>query len=109
MSRARARPDRRRGIGLRLRITIAFLGGALAVSTLVAGTTYVLAERYLSRQRVDDSVEQAFDSLRDALRYLAQPEEEISLNELIRTLEAHGGEALVMNGDTPFSTSLDVT
>ena len=98
-----------RGLGLRLRITIAFLGGALAVSALVAGTTYILAERYLLQQRIEDSTKQSFDIIRDAQRYLAQPEEEVSLSELIRILETQGGDALIMNEDTPFSTSLAVT
>lgn len=101
--------------GLRLRITIAFLGGALAVSALVAGTTYVLADRYLSSRRIDDSVQQAFAGLRDALRYLSQPTvassgDDLDLEALGGVLEAHGGEVLlVQDGGAYYASSLSIT
>src|SRR5919106_613935 len=62
--------ERRPGAGLRLRITIAFVGAALAVSALVAGTTYALAERYLVRQRVDDALQQSLSNMRFAVQEL---------------------------------------
>lgn len=100
--------------GLRLRITIAFLGGALAVSALVAGTTYLLAERYLSSRRIDDSVQQAFAGLRDALRYLSQPavasSEEPDLEALGALLEAQAGEVLLVQDDGGYyASSLSIT
>ncbi|HEX2030918.1 MAG TPA: HAMP domain-containing sensor histidine kinase [Actinomycetota bacterium] len=103
--------------GLRLRITIAFLGGALAVSALVAGTTYVLAERYLSSRRIDDSVQQAFAGLRDALRYLSQPAvaasgEEVDLEALGAVLEAHADNVLLdpeADGIDYYASSLSIT
>jgi hypothetical protein len=63
----------RRETGLRLRITIAFVGAALAVSALVAGTTYALAQRYLVQQRIDDALRQGFSNVRFAVDLLAAP------------------------------------
>ena len=97
-------------IGLRWRITIAFLGGALAVSALVAGTTYVLVERYLRQQRVDDSLQQAYGSVRSAQRYLGrQPEEEISASRLVQAIGERSGDALVIRGGQPFPSSFGIT
>jgi two-component system, OmpR family, sensor histidine kinase MtrB len=102
--------DRARRRGLRWRITVAFLGGALAVSALVAGTTYFLAARYLVRQRVDDAVEQALSSVRFATRYLARPQAKVSLAELTAQLEAPGTrDALLFeNEESWFTTSVSV-
>jgi signal transduction histidine kinase len=98
-------------IGLRWRITIAFLGGALAVSALVAGTTYLLVERYLLQQRVDDSLQQSFGSLRAARGQLAalQPQEEVSPSELAQLLGERTGESLVVREGQPFPSSFGVT
>jgi two-component system sensor histidine kinase MtrB len=90
-----------RGISLRLRITIVFVGAALAVSAGVAGITYVLADRYLLRQRVEDATQQTFSNVRFALTYLSRtPEEEeeaATLPELVDVLGARGGsEAMVI-------------
>jgi signal transduction histidine kinase len=107
-----------RGIGLRWRITIAFLGGALAVSVLVAGTSYVLAERYLTRQRVDDAVQQALAGVRSSSDFLARPpldpqtEEpnvEASLSDLVDRLESGANEVMLVEADgsvIPSSISL---
>jgi two-component system sensor histidine kinase MtrB len=83
---------------------VAFLGGALAVSALVAGTTYVLTERYLLRQRIDDAIQQAFTNVRFAQRQLASetvdPTGEESLNDLLTLLEARGSfEVMVVQRD----------
>jgi signal transduction histidine kinase len=98
-------------IGLRWRITIAFLGGALAVSALVAGTTYLLVERYLHQQRVDDSLQQSYAGLRAAHGYLAAlaPQEELSPPELVQLLGERTGEALVVRDGQPFPSSFGVT
>ncbi len=93
--RARARLRR---ISLRWRITIAFLGGALAVSALVAGTTYVLADRYLTGQRVEAAMQQTFSHTRFAARFLADPEPD--LGDLVDALESRGDlDALIIQGD----------
>lgn len=115
-----------RGLGLRWRIMIAFLGGALAVSALVAGTTYLLADRYLINQRVDASTEQSFGNVRFAVRFLARaaeakgeseeegeetaPRPAVSLAELVGLLEARGQfEVLLLEGDQWFSSSVAIT
>lgn len=104
MSRGRSR------FGLRVRITVAFLGGALAVSALVAGTTYVLADRYLRDRRIEDSTSQTISSIGFARRYLSRPEAEVSLAELTGLLEARGAfEALVVEEEQWFSSSVSVT
>lgn len=98
------------GFGLRLRITVAFLGGALAVSAIVAGTTYLLADRYLTNRRIDDSTRQTFANVEFASRYLSRPETEVSLAELVGLLEARGAfEALVIKGPQWFSSSVSIT
>jgi signal transduction histidine kinase len=117
---AAERKTPRRTVSLRWRITIAFLGGALAVSALVAGTTYVLTERYLLRQRIDDAVQQAFTNVRFATRQLSStavdPESEESLNDLLSLLEARGSfEVMLVQRDLEvqplewFPTSISLT
>lgn len=101
---------RRRQLGLRWRISIAFIGGALGVSTLVAGISYALASRYLLSQRVEDSTGQAIGNVRFAVRYLAQPDREVSLVELGGLLEARGAsDTLLLEGEAFFSSSLSVS
>jgi two-component system sensor histidine kinase MtrB len=109
---------RLRGIGLRWRITIAFLGGALGVSVLVAGTSFALAERYLTRQRIDDAVQQALAGIRTASDFLARPpldsdtqdpSAEASLPDLVDRLESGLNEVILVEADgsvIPSSISL---
>jgi signal transduction histidine kinase len=106
----------RRQVGLRWRISIAFMAGALALSALVAGTTYLLAYRYLVSQRIDDSTRQAISNVRFAVLYLSEAEREVSLSELGRVLEARGPfESLVIEGsivnENPpiFSSSVSIS
>lgn len=99
----RRRRLRRRG--LRWRITLAFLGGALAVSALVAGTTYFLAERYLSDQKVDTVTQQSFDNLQVAIRFLSSGGEDVSLSRLVESLEARGEfNILLLRGEQQFQS-----
>lgn len=101
------RGRRIRGSGLRWRITLAFLAGALAVSALVAGTTYFLAERYLSRQRIDSATQQSLSNLRFAIEYLSGPEEAVSLTELVGFLEARGEfDVLILQEEQAFASFL---
>jgi signal transduction histidine kinase len=106
----------RGGTGLRLRITIAFVGAALAVSALVAGTTYALVQRYLIRQRIDDAVQQGIGNVRFSVGFLAQQQTEEAeeaegarqeaLSDLVDDLEVPGvTEALLVSGDTSFPSS----
>ncbi len=95
---------RSRGISLRIRIILAFVGAALLVSLLVAGTTYALAERYLVRRRVDDAVQQSFSNVRFAADELAlasasTPDDEvdeIEISQLVDRLEARGAQEVLL-------------
>jgi hypothetical protein len=65
---------RKLGTGtVRFRIALAYFVGALIVSGLVAGSTYALAQTFLTRQRTDSIVRQSFNSLRFTSEYLARP------------------------------------
>jgi two-component system sensor histidine kinase MtrB len=112
---------RRRGLGLRVRITLAFVGAALLVSALVAVTTYVLAERYLLNRRVDDAVQQSLANMRFAVQELpelrenaeAQPELFIDPEaDLVDNLQARGAQEVLLieaDGDPlPSSFGLDI-
>lgn len=115
---------KRAGTGLRLRITIAFVGGALVVSALVAGITFFLAQEYLIDQRTEDVVRQGFSNVRFAAGYLASrpPEGEAGvgaestaddlrtpLADLVDQLKTRGvTEALVVSEDAPFSSSFTI-
>jgi two-component system, OmpR family, sensor histidine kinase MtrB len=103
-------PRKRRQAGLRWRISIAFIAGALALSALVAGTTYLLAYRYLVTQRVDESTRQAISNVRFAVLVLSQPDPEVSLAELGRLLEARGAfESLLIEERRFFSSSVSIS
>lgn len=100
-------PSRRRQLGLRWRITIAFIAGALAVTALVAGTTFFLAERYLLSRRVEDSTRQTISNVRFAVLILSGTESDVSLAELGGLLETRGTfETLVVQGNRFFSSSI---
>jgi two-component system, OmpR family, sensor histidine kinase MtrB len=119
------RQPRHGGTGLRLRITIAFVGAALAVSALVAGTTFALAQRYLIEQRVDDALEQGFSNVRFAGELLsagaegtdaepaadeAEAEVEETLSDLVNDLEQRGlTAAMVVSEGTPFPSSFAIS
>ncbi|HEX6208415.1 MAG TPA: HAMP domain-containing sensor histidine kinase [Actinomycetota bacterium] len=99
---------RRRPRGLRRRIMVAFIGGALGVSALVAGSTYYLADRYLVNQRIEAATEQSFSNIAFAVRYV-EPEQ-ASLAELAGLLEARGSfDVLLMKGEQWFPSTLSIT
>lgn len=99
---------RRRRLGLRWRITIVFLGGALTVSALLAGSTYALADRYLFSQRIETATEQSFSSVRFARRYLL--EADVSLGELVTLVEARGTfEVIVLKDEQWFPSSVSIS
>ena len=79
---------RHRGLSLRVRITLAFVGAALIVSALVAITTYLLAEDYLVSRRVDDGVQQSLANMRFAVEELPQLQEEAEREDLSDPPEA---------------------
>ena len=106
---------RRRGLGLRVRITLAFVGAALLVSALVAITTYLLAEDYLLSRRVDDAVQQSLANMRFTVEELPQlreeEEREALLGEpesfLVDRLKVRGAQEvlLITRGGDPFPSS----
>lgn len=97
-------PAWRRGLGLRLRITLAFVGAALVVSALVALTTYALAERYLVNRRVDDAVQQGLAKMHFAVQEFraqaeADPEEtepEQFISDLVDSLQERGTQEVLL-------------
>lgn len=111
--------QRRRGLSLRVRITLAFVGAALIVSALVAITTYLLAENYMISRRVDDAVQQSLSNMRFAVDQLPQLKEEAERDtdpltvppesELVDSLEAHGAqEVLLITAEDPFPSSFGI-
>jgi two-component system sensor histidine kinase MtrB len=98
-----------------VRITLAFVGAALLVSALVAVTTYLLAEDYLLRSRVDDAVQQSLANMRFAVEELPELRAEAETEELLRdpeavlidSLQARGAQEvlLITNGRDPLSSS----
>ncbi|MDQ3990919.1 MAG: HAMP domain-containing histidine kinase [Actinomycetota bacterium] len=99
-------------MGLRIRITIAFVGGALAVSAVLSGTTYALTERYLYGQRIEESTRQAFGNVGFIVRYIrGRAGGEVSLAELVGLLEARGTfETLIVESETQwFAESVALT
>ena len=109
---------RRRGLSLRVRITLAFVGAALLVSALVAITTYLLAEDYLLNRRVDDGVQQSLANMRFAVEELPELRTEAEAEEtsqrpeadLVDSLEARGSQEvlLVTSGGVPFPSSFGI-
>ena len=107
--------ERRHGFSLRVRITLAFVGAALLVSALVAITTYLLAEDYLLRRRVDDGVQQSLANMRHAVEELPELREEAETRDLFRdpeavlvdSLQARGAQEvlLITNGRDPWPSS----
>lgn len=87
---------------------LAFIGGALGVSALVAGTIYYLADRYLVTERIEAATEQSFSNIRFAVRYVVP--EPTSLAELVGLLEARGTfDVLLTKGEQWFPSSIAIT
>ena len=94
---------------LRFRIAFAFFAGALLVSGVVAGATYVLADTYLNRQRTEFLVSRSFNGLRFATEYLGRPAPERSTEELVSSLKARGtGEVLVISDERSVASSVSL-
>jgi methyl-accepting chemotaxis protein len=100
---SRFRPRR---LGLRARITITFALGALALSVLLAGTTYLVARQTLIRQREASALRQTYVNarvMRDSLRS-ADPE----VPQLLASLQTPAGSfPLVLFGDRWFPLTLE--
>ncbi|MGY1743720.1 MULTISPECIES: sensor histidine kinase [unclassified Blastococcus] len=92
--------------GLRARIVLAFAAGALLVSAVLVGTTFVLARGYLLDQREDAATRAAFvdaDLLRNRL---ATSGTEIA--DVLAQLPSGASEIVVRSGGSWYSSSLDV-
>ncbi len=104
--RSRLSRFRPRRLGLRARITITFALGALALSVLLAGTTYLVARQTLIRQREASALRQTYVNarvMRDSLRS-ADPD----ILQLLSSLQTPAGSfPLVLYGDRWFPLTLD--
>ena len=100
---SRLRPRR---LGLRARITITFAVGALALSVLLAGTTYLVARQTLVRQREASVLRQTYVNarvMRDSLRS-ASPD----ILQVLSSLQTPAGSfPLVLYGDRWFPATLE--
>ncbi len=96
----------RRPSGLRARVAAAFGVGALLVSVVLAGTTFLLARGYLLDQRETAATSAAFldaDFLRSRLATAGT-----QVDDALAELPTDGGDVVVRSGDSWYSTSLDV-
>ncbi|MGY1650249.1 sensor histidine kinase [Geodermatophilus sp. SYSU D01119] len=95
-----------RPTGLRARVAAAFGLGALLVSALLAGTTFLLARGYLLEQRETAATAAAFvdaDLLRSRLATAGA-----GVDDVLAELSTEGGDVVVRRGGSWYSTSLEV-
>ena len=85
-----------RALGLRARVTVAFALGALAMSAVISGTTYVLVRNSLVDQRESSATSQAYLNarlVRDGLR------SRTDLGRVLSSLETPASEGVVVQHD----------
>ena len=91
-------------LGLRARVTLAFAGGALALSTALSGVTYGLVRNYLLQQTETAALRETFANAgvtRDGLRTLSA-----SLPRILASLQdPDGSPSLVFHDDNWFSSN----
>ncbi|SHG24023.1 sensor histidine kinase [Geodermatophilus nigrescens] len=95
-----------RPTGLRARVAAAFGLGALLVSAVLAGSTFLLARGYLLDQRESAATAAAFvdaDFLRSRLATAGT-----GVDDVLAELSTEGGDVVVRRGDSWYSTSLEV-
>ena len=97
----------RRPLGLRNRVVLAFGIGALVVSAVLAGSTYLLALNYLLNQRVDAATRQSFIDARFVRARLMTAGADIP-SALTAADPVADGEIVVRRGTNWYSSSLDV-
>lgn len=99
---------RRRQLGLRARVTVAFALGALALSTILSALTYVLVRNNLVQQREASAVSQAFVNARVARDGLRGPAPG-AVTRVLGSLESQGRGGVVLHVDDRwFASSLVV-
>ncbi len=97
---------RRRQLGLRARVTVAFALGALALSTILSVLTYGLVRNNLVQQREASAVTQAFVNARVARDGLRAPQAG-GLTRVLGSLESQGRGGVVLHvEDRWFASSL---
>ncbi len=87
--------ERRRKLGLRARVTVAFALGALALSTILSVLTYGLVRNNLVQQREASAVTQAFANARVARDGLRAPAG--GLTPVLNSLESQGRGGVVLH------------
>jgi two-component system, OmpR family, sensor histidine kinase MtrB len=99
---------RRRQLGLRARVTVAFALGALALSTILSVLTYGLVRNNLVQEREASAVTQAFVNARVARDGLRAPTPG-ALTRVLGSLESQGPGGVVLHVDDRwFASSLVV-
>ncbi|HEV2369465.1 MAG TPA: HAMP domain-containing sensor histidine kinase [Acidimicrobiales bacterium] len=107
MSRPSQRPLRRRRLGLRSRVTVAFAGGAAALSGILAGATYGFAHHYLLNQRQSAAVDQAYVDASQVKQGLTAPAANVA-SVLASLSPGQGDRSLVFRAGRWYSTSVSV-
>jgi signal transduction histidine kinase len=103
------RRARRRQLGLRARVTVAFALGALALSTILSGLTYGLVRNNLIQQREASAVTQAFVNARVARDGLRAPAAG-GLTRVLGSMESQGRGGVVLHvEDRWFASALVIS
>lgn len=96
---------------LRFRIAAAYIIGTLFVAGVVAGSTYYLVSRTLSRQRTQAEVNQAYNRFRNVNTYLAKlpPGAHYTTNEIVTNLRTRAIDVVVFANGITSSSRAQVT
>lgn len=98
---------KRRRLGLRARVTVAFAVGAAALSATLAGTTYALVHHYLLSQRQTSAIRQTITNARLVRQDLATNTRDVA--DVLSTVTPAGDtRSIVLRDGRWFSTSVSV-
>ncbi len=103
----RRRNGKRRRLGLRARVTVAFAVGAAVLSATLAGTTYALVHHYLLSQRQTSAIRQTITNARLVRQDLATNTKDVA-NVLSTVTPARDTRSIVLRDGRWFSTSVSV-
>jgi two-component system sensor histidine kinase MtrB len=92
---------------VRFRIAAAYIIGTLMVSGIVAGTTYVLVSRSLTRQRVQGEITQSFTRFRVVRNFVAGANG-YKTDDILRNLQSHENDVVVIFKGQSFPSSARV-